>query len=101
MHTAFAGDVPTASANAERVAFARAREYAESPLLTLSANQTGEAALRSSSLTYVVREFAQLIIKDIRNDLRDDSARRAPRIHSNYDLRVSDDKFVVRVKYRF
>jgi hypothetical protein len=101
MHTAFAGDVPTASANAERVAFARAREYAESPLLTLSANQTGEAALRSSSLTYVAREFAQLIIKDIRNDLRDDSARREPRIHSNYDLRVSDDKFVVRVKYRF
>ncbi|MDH3712509.1 MAG: hypothetical protein OET44_01525 [Gammaproteobacteria bacterium] len=101
MHAAFAGDVPTASANAELVAFDRAREYAESPMLSLSANQTGEAALRSSSLTYVARKFAQLIIRDIRNSMREETTTRLPRIQSNYDLRVSDDEFVVRMKYRF
>ena len=100
-HTAFAGDIPTASANAELVAFAGAEEYAESPQLQLSASVTGEAALRNRSLTYIAREFAHLIVRDIRKNMRDESPRRAPRIHSNYDLRVSDDKFVVRMKYRF
>ena len=69
--------------------------------MTLSAYQTGEAALRSSSLTYVAREFAQLIIRDMRRSMREETARREPRISSNYDLRVSEDKFLVRLRYRF
>lgn len=101
-----AGEVPTASANAEAVAFAGAAEFAASPQSLLYADTTGEAALRSRPLSYLARKFAQRFINDFQRSLRESSAeqskpRTAPRIRSHYDLRLSDDKFVVRMKYRF
>ena len=106
VHTLCAGEIPTASANAELVAFAGALEYAASPQLSLDAVDTGEASLRSRSLTYIAREFARLVVRDIHNNMREESDQpRMPstraRINSRYDLRVSDDELVVRMKYRF
>ena len=101
-----AADVPIATANAELVAFAGAEEYAQRPQVLRHGRHSGEASLRSRSLTYVARKFAQLMIRDLRRSMQEeaDSQKRPstrPRIRSNYDLRLSDDKFVVRMKYRF
>ena len=84
--------------------FSRIGEYAESPQLTRYTNQTGEASLRTKSLTYIAREFARLMIRDVRAGMREQSVQRVStrtRVRSHYDLRLSDDKFVVRMKYRF
>ena len=102
----FAGDVPTASANAELVAFAGALEYAQRPQVLRHGRHSGEASLRSKSLTYIARKFAHLMIRDVRRSMREESGEQRspttrPRIKSNYDLRVSDDKLVVRMKFRF
>lgn len=101
-----AADVPIASANAELVAFAGAEEYAQRPQVLRHDRHSGEASLRSRSLTYVARKFAQLMIRDLRRSMRDEAdaqrpPSKRPQIRSNYDLRLSDDKFVVRMKYRF
>ena len=88
------------------VAFAGALEYAARPQLSLDAVDTGEATLRSRSLTYIAREFGRLVVRDIHNNMRKESDQpRMPstraRINSHYDLRVSDDELTVRMKYRF
>ena len=106
VHTVSAGEIPTASANAELVAFAGALEYAARPQLSLDAVDTGEATLRSRSLTYIAREFGRMVVRDLHNNMRKESDQpRMPstraRINSRYDLRVSDDELVVRMKYRF
>jgi len=81
-------------------------EYEASPQLSLDVVDTGEAPLRSRSLTYIAREFARLVVRDIHNNMRQEPDQpRMPstraRINSHYDLRVSDDELVVRMKYRF
>ena len=101
-----AADVPIATANAELVAFAGAAEYAQRPQVLRHGRHSGEASLRSRSLTYVARKFAQLMIRDLRRSMRDEADTQSrpstrPQVRSNYDLRLSDDKFVVRMKYRF
>lgn len=102
--TAWADRVPTASANAELVALAGALAYAESPQLGLHERQTGEASIRSNSLSYMTQKFAQMMAREAWRNMRarsDQEPRPRKRINSSYDLRLSDDKFVVRVKYRF
>jgi len=101
-----ADEPPTATANAERVAFAGALEYAASPQLSVHTRESGEASLRSRSLTYIARKFAHLMIRDISRNMRDGSNEQRPsgtrpRLRSHYDLRLSEDKFVVRMNYRF
>ncbi len=114
LQTVSAGGFLSASANAEHVAYADAEQYADCPQLKLHDPGSRDKRIRSTSLTRAAQQTAKFMLKNWwrsyrESNLRDDSDFSAhPRpastkhtIKSRYSLRLSEDKVLVRMKFRF
>ncbi len=105
LQTVSAGSIPTASANAERVAITDAQAYADCPQLKL--HDAGERSGRvSTSLSRGVRLATRMMIRSAWQSYRanaDESDTRTSRqtFSPNYSLRLSDDEVLVRAKFNF
>ena len=106
---AIAGPLPSASANAEQVAFAQAADYANSPQLRLhDLSYTGEKFSTSAS------KLGQRILKRAYNSLRADPSNQFNTADRNsdaltltntskgsYSMSLSESRVMFRMKFRF
>ena len=102
-----AGGFPSTSANAEMVAFADAERYADAPQLKLHDPQSRSSNV-STSLTKATQRAARLLayrrwrsFRDDNNELSLRPASSKQTLRQDYSLRLSEDKALLRAKFRF
>lgn len=114
LQTVSAGGFMSASANAESVAFTEAEQYADCPQLKLHDLGARSKRIKSTSLSRAAQQTAKLVLKNWWRSYRETNlsndddlyARARPAsskhtVKSRYSLRLSDDKVLVRMKFRF
>jgi len=109
LQTVSAGGFLSASANAEHVAFDNAEQYADAPQLKLH-DPGARSGKVSTSLTRAAQRTAHILVRSWWRSYSEDnsydlsSSRPASSKHnikSGYSLRLSEDKVLVRAKFRF
>lgn len=106
-----AGGLPTASANAERVAYEAARDYADRPQLKLHDGGAfaSEEKVKQASVYKAARILTYMMLDSVWASMRnadepgraDAQTQRSPRFTTRYTLRLSEEKILLRVNYRF
>lgn len=102
-----AGGFPSTSANAEIVAFADAERYADAPQLKMHDPHSRSNSV-STSLTKATQRAARLLAYRWWRSYRDDNNELSLRpasskqiMKQDYSLRLSEDKALLRAKFRF
>ena len=96
--------LPGASANAESVASAAASQYAQSPQLDLH-DPHSRRNVREASAYKAAQLLSNMMLRSMWESMREDSANAAGSNLSEhaprYGLQLSNNKLLVRIKYRF